>query len=495
MVQRTIDYILAVDEGTTNAKAVAVDQNGIVLAKASRPLTINTPHPGWVEQDGDMLCQATLSVMREVIDGLGRKPVAIAISNQRETAIGWERKSASPLAPAITWQCARSASFCEKLKQDGLGDKIRLITGLPIAPLFSASKMNWILSNSSDGFRRAANGDICLGTIDSWLLWRMTGGESFACDLSNAARTQLLNLRARMWDKELSEIFQIPLVALPEIRPSSGFFGETKGLEGVPDGIPVYAMVGDSHAALFGHGCGKPGLIKTTYGTGSSVMGPVFNVETILQDVATTVAWNDGETIVYALEGNIAHTGDALAWMQEVTGRKNATYDELQTIPASVESTLGVYFVPALTGLGAPYWKPDARATISGLSRGITSEHLIRASLESIAYQIKDVIEVMKSHPDFELKTLMVDGGPTRNDWLMQFQADLLQTPVARSDTAELSALGTAALAWKAVKKLSVEDIQKILPQHEYFYPDDKKSSFMADAYTGWQKAVQDLIR
>jgi glycerol kinase len=360
--------------------------------------------------------------------------------------------------------------------------------------LFSASKMNWILDNTKDGFVRARNGEICLSTIDGWLLWRLTNGKSFYCDISNAARTQLLNLRTQKWDVDLCNIFRISPEALPEIRSSSGYCGETSGLDRFPDGIPILAMIGDSHAALFGHGCGQSGLIKTTYGTGSSVMGPIANADTDLKEVATTIAWHDGDKSVYALEGNIAHTGDALAWMLEVTGRKTATAKELREIPASVESSMGVYFIPALTGLGAPYWKPDARAVISGLSRGVETAHLIRASLESITFQIRDVVETMRSHPDFQLKTLMVDGGPTRNNWLMQFQADLLQTPVARSDTAELSAIGAAALAWKFLCKLSLAEVGEKLPRHEYLYPDPERTEAMEEVYAGWRRAMRNLI-
>ena len=490
------EYILAIDEGTSNAKAVAVTREGRVLYKASRALSIETPRTGWVEQNGELLWGSTLAVLREVVENLPQaRPVAIAVSNQRETAIGWDRKTSRPLTPAISWQCSRSAPFCDSLKARKLDEKVRQATGLPIAPLFSASKMNWILAHTENGPARARSGEICLGTIDAWLLWRLTGGKSFFCDLSNAARTQLLNLESQHWDPELCEIFGVPKAALPEIRPSSGFFGETAGLDGIPDGLPILAMVGDSHAALFGHGCGQPGLIKTTYGTGSSVMCPVFNLGAMPDAVAMTVAWHDGYKSVYALEGNIAHTGDALAWMLEVTGQKALGGADLQAIPASVPDTLGVYFVPALTGLGAPYWKPEVRASISGLSRGVGTAHLIRASLESIAYQIRDVIEVMRAHPDFQLKTLMVDGGPTRNDWLMQFQADLVQTPVARSDTAELSAIGAAALAWKSLGKLGLEEVVRMLPQHEYFYPDATRAAVMEEAYGGWKRAVNNLIR
>lgn len=353
------EFIIALDEGTTNAKAVVLDSKGKVSVKFSQPLAIQTPREGWVEQSGEALMAASLAVIAKAVAHVGAENVAaLAISNQRETAIGWYRASGEPINAAITWQCTRSAAFCDTLRRDRQEQRIKHATGLPIAPLFSASKMRWLLDATPDGYQLAARGEICLGTIDSWLLWNLTGGQSFFCDYSNAARTQLLNLHRGEWDEEMLTLFGIPRAALPEIKPSSGLFGYTKGLAAIPDGIPVMAMIGDSHAALFGHALGEAGCVKATYGTGSSVMAPVKSAQCDIAALATTVAWHDGDQLVWGLEGNIPHTGDAVAWMADSTGLSELSAadlaHELNTLPASVDSTLGVYFVPALTGLGAP---------------------------------------------------------------------------------------------------------------------------------------------
>lgn len=496
MPNATKEVIIALDEGTTNAKAVALDGQGNVIAKFSQPLAIQTPREGWVEQSGEMLVSASLNVIAQAIDSVGAENVAaLAISNQRETAIGWYRKTGKPLNAAITWQCTRSAAFCEELRRDRLEQKIKSITGLPVAPLFSGSKMRWLLESDPQGRELAEQGEICLGTIDSWLLWHLTGGAQFSCDYSNAARTQLLNLRTGQWDDEMLAIFHIPRNALPEIKPSSGLFGYTRGLERIPDGIPIMSMVGDSHAALFGHALGEMGCVKATYGTGSSVMAPVSTPQSTVQTLATTVAWHDGERIVYGLEGNIAHTGDAVAWMADSTGLSELSGQELahelNTLPASVDSTMGVYFVPALTGLGAPWWDDNARGVICGLNRGVKRAHLIRAALESITYQIADVVVAMRQHDDFTLTALMVDGGPTKNDWLMQYQADLLGCPVMRSDVPELSAIGAALLARKALSHVSLEEMKAFLAQHSEFQPDMARHQRLQKRWQDWRLAVE----
>jgi len=489
------DVIVAIDEGTSNAKAVAIDGQGKVIAQSSRPLQVQTPQAGWVEQRGEVLIDASLTVLREVITNVGAERIAaLAISNQRETAMGWYQSSGEPIGPAITWQCSRSAAFCEQLRSDNQEQKIREVTGLPIAPLFSASKMRWLLDSLPDGYRQAEAGEICLGTVDAWLLWNLTGGRAFRCDTSNAARTQLLNLHSGDWDSEMLKLFGIPRAALPEICPSSGLFGTTYHLDGIPDGIPILAMVGDSHAALYGHGLGEAGGVKATYGTGSSVMAPIAQPESSITQLATTVAWHDGQRVVYGLEGNIPHTGDAVAWMAQITGLTDGKGETLaralNELPASVESTLGVYFVPALTGAGAPWWDGQARGAISGLSRGVDRAHLIRAALESIAYQIADVIDAMRLHPDFHLASLMVDGGPTRNPWLMQFQADLLGCEVLRSNTPELSALGAGLLARRALDNLDDAQLLALLPQHDVFTPNAERHALLQREWQGWKAAV-----
>ncbi|CAI8856372.1 FGGY family carbohydrate kinase [Kosakonia quasisacchari] len=490
------NIIIALDEGTTNAKAVALNAKGQVVAKCARPLSIETPREGWVEQSAEQLLEASLAVVRQVVDAVGAQNVAaLAISNQRETAIGWYRASGQPLGPAITWQCSRTADFCHALREQGKEAVIKTTTGLPIAPLFSASKMRWLLDAIPNGSALAAQGEICLGTVDSWLLWHFTGGTAFCCDYSNASRTQLFNLHSGDWDDAMLALFGIPRQALPQIRPSSGLFGHTQGLSGIPDGIPILAMIGDSHAALFAHGLGAAGGVKATYGTGSSVMAPVASAQCDVKSLATTVAWHDGERLVYGLEGNIPHTGDAVAWMVESTGLNELPEAELAqalgTLPASVDSTLGVYFVPALTGLGAPWWDEHARGLIHGLSRGVKRAHLIRAALESITYQIADVVVAMRQHNAFSLNALMVDGGPTKNDWLMQYQADLLGCPVMRSDVAELSAMGAALLARKALLQVDNEQLRAFLPEHITFQPDMARHDRLQKRWFDWQNAVQ----
>jgi glycerol kinase len=490
------DIILALDEGTSNVKAVAINPLGTVIAAASSPLGIITPQAGWVEQDGEGLISSSLMVMRQVMSEVGTgRIVALAISNQRETAIGWERATGQAISPALTWQCSRSGAFCEQLRRDCQEEIVRRVTGLPVAPLFSASKMRWLLDNVAQGHERALRGEICLGTVDSWLLWHLTGGSEFRCDLSNAARTQLLSLHSLDWDEDMLALFGIPRVALPQISPSASRFGVTRGVSGVPDGIPILAMVGDSHAALYGHGLGKAGGVKATYGTGSSVMAPLSIPDTRITQLATTVAWHDGERAVYGLEGNIPHTGDGVAWMLRATGMDILSGEELASmlaaLPATVPSGEGVYFVPALTGLGAPWWDDQARGMICGLSRGSGPAHLIRAALEAIAFQIADVIEAMKAHPDFLLNSLMVDGGPTRNPWLMQFQADLLGCPVERSTTPELSALGAGLLARRMLGNMDDSQLQQLLPTHDIWLPDENRHQHCLAAWHGWQDAVR----
>lgn len=495
----TKNIIIALDEGTTNAKAVALNETGEVIAKFSQPLSIQTPREGWVEQSGKMLIDASVEVLAKAIAFVGAERVsALAISNQRETAIGWYRQNGTPLHAALSWQCSRTADFCESLRRDNLDARIKAVTGLPVAPLFSASKLRWLLESVPNGFALAANGEICLGTIDSWLLWNLTGGASFYCDYSNASRTQLLNLDSGSWDREMLDIFQIPLAALPEIKPSSGLFGYTKGVPGIPDNIPVMSMIGDSHAALYGHALGQAGCVKATYGTGSSVMAPVSSAQCNILSLATTIAWHTGEQLVYGLEGNIPHTGDAVAWMADSTGLSELSEEELNselnTLPATVENTLGVYFVPALTGLGAPWWADNARGVICGLNRGVKRAHLIRAALESITYQVADVVAAMRQHNDFTLTALMVDGGPTKNDWLMQYQADLLGCPVMRSDVAELSALGAALLARKAVDRLTDAELKHYLPVHYQFQPNMERHGRLQQRWQEWRHAVEKTL-
>ncbi|MCE0495987.1 FGGY family carbohydrate kinase [Vibrio salinus] len=493
------DIIIALDEGTSNAKAMAIDFEGNIITSHSLPLSILTPNEGWVEQDARLLINASYSVISKVISDIEPERIAgLAISVQRETAVGWYRSNGEPLNAAITWQCSRTAEFCESLRRDNLSEKIRSITGLPVAPLFSASKFKWLLESVPNGVELAKNGDICLGTVDSWLLWNLTGGKEFSCDYSNASRTQLLNIHTHHWDTELIKVFGIPESSLPGIKPSSGIFGYTNGNENIPDGIPILSMIGDSHAALFGHRFGEMGCVKATYGTGSSVMAPVTNVCSNIKSLASTIAWHDGHSVIYGLEGNIPHTGDGVAWMTEVTGldsiSKQELSEQLNSLPASVESTLGVYFIPALTGLGAPWWDDSARGVITGLSRGVERAHLIRASLEAITYQIADVITAMKQHSDFEFISLMVDGGPTKNDWLMQYQADLLGVSVLRSNVTELSAIGAALLALKAISEQQFEIARNSVSNHFEFKPNMERHERLQKRWAEWRSVLKNTL-
>ena len=488
------DIIIAIDEGTTNCKAVAIDLRGNVLAIESLPLTIDTPNPGWVEQDGLLIIENTFKVLSKCVSQIDKSRIAgIGISNQRETSIGWFKDTGKPIAPAMTWQCSRSSKFCEELIQNGYENVIKDTTGLPIATLFAASKMRWLLDNIKDARELAALGKICLGTIDSWLLYNLTAGKSFYCDFSNASRTQLLDLKTGNWDPKMLEIFGISIKALPQIKPSCFNFGVTKNIEGVPDNIPILSMIGDSHAALYGHCLGKEGFVKTTYGTGSSVMAPILKADMSIKELATTVSWHDGEKIIYGIEGNIAHTGDALLWMGDVTNLDDFENKDsfINNIEQYAPSNLDVYFVPMLTGAGAPWWNNKARGMICGLTRGVSTAHLIRAALESIAYQINDVIDFMKKSTSFSLNTLMVDGGPTKNDWLMQFQADLLGCKVSRSNTAELSAIGAGMLAFKCSHNLNNEQLEHLIPEHFTFNPNKKRHQDLLQCKSKWDLAVK----
>lgn len=488
------DIVIAIDEGTTNCKAIALDSSGKVLAKASRPLEIKTPNPGWVEQDAEFLVQKTLEVVAETLKEVDPARVGcIGISNQRETAVGWYRDSGRPFNAAITWQCSRTAEFCEALREKQLESVIKRTTGLPVATLFAGSKMRWLLDSLEGGRELAQKGAVCLGTVDAWLLWNLTGGKAFRCDYSNASRTQCFNLATLNWDKQMLEIFGIPAAALPEICPSSYNFGVTANLKGIPDGIPIMSMAGDSHLALYGHGLGERGCVKTTYGTGSSVMAPLDTPDTSVAALATTVAWHDGNKVTYGIEGNINHTGDALKWMCEVTrmGKLEDANAYINQIADKAPDNLGIYFVPMLTGAGAPWWQEQARGIITGLTRGATTAHLIRAALECITYQIADVIDFMHKIPGFKLNTLMVDGGPTKNDWLMQFQADLLGCKVARSGTSELSAIGAAMLALKCKDNLSTDQLRHLIPEHFVFTPNPERTKEYARCRKEWTEAVK----
>lgn len=480
-------YILAIDQGTTNTKAILVDSSGRVGRRASHPLSVSYPQPAWVEQDPMALWQSVQVVIDECLQD-NPALAAIALTNQRESVVLWDRETGRPVGPCVIWQCQRGAALCQELKAKGLEPLVHSRTGLSLDSMFSASKMRWLLDHAEDGHSRAKTGQLCLGTVDSWVLFNLTGGQVHACDMTNASRTQLFDLHQGQWDAELLEQFNIPAETLPEVKPSSAIYGETAARGNLASGIPIASLIGDSHAALFGHAGFQPGAIKATYGTGSSLMTPMPSPVISQRGLSTTIAWAQPQKIIYALEGNIYVTGAAVQWLGQLLGL-NAS-DQIETLAAGVSDTGGVYLVPAFVGLGAPHWNEAARGLITGLTRGSGPAHLARATLESIAYQIRDVFDVMRTEAGAELQILLADGGASRNNLLMQFQADILGCPVLRSSSADVSALGAAYLAGLAVGLWGSETEIAALPRpHDRFDP-AMPTSERESLYEGWKEAI-----
>lgn len=488
---RNNSTILVIDQGTTNTKVLLVDSSGTIIARAARPLTQRYPQPAWVEQDAGAIWRSVREAIDECLAAVaGLQPAAIAITNQRESVTLWDRAHGQPQGPVIVWQCRRTADFCAELRARGLAPWLAERTGLAVDPLFSGSKMRWLLGHADNGQRRAEQGELCLGTIDSWLLWNLTGGVVHACDLTNASRTQLLDIHTRRWSAELLDLFGVPPAALPDVQPSCAQFGISVTMGRLSAGIPIMSMIGDSHAALFGQAGFVPGTVKATYGTGSSLMTPTRTPVLSQHGLSTTIAWAlDREQVTYALEGNIAVTGAAVQWLGEFLGISNMA-EEVTALAARVDTTDGLYLVPAFVGLGAPYWNDAARGLISGITRGSTVAHLARATIESIAYQVRDVFDLMQDEVDEHLDVLLADGGASRNDMLMQFQADIIGRPVLRSMSADASALGAAYLAGLGIGIWqTLDDIAHLPRPREPFEP-RMPAPTRAALYAGWQTAV-----
>lgn len=480
--------ILAVDQGTTNSKALLINTEGACIAEGSEPVAVSFPQPGWVEQDPVQIWNSIVAAIDDCLSAAGSPGIAaIAISNQRESALIWDRATGQPLGPLVSWQCRRGAPLCDDLRGQGLAPLVLEKTGLALDPMFTASKYRWLLDSIPDGYRRAEQGEICLGTVDSWLLWNLTGGATHSCDVTNASRSQLFNITTLTWDDELLETFGIPRAALPDVQHSSHIFGEAQPLPHVPGGTPVASMIGDSHGALFGHGGFEPGSVKATYGTGSSLMSPITDVRFSANGISTTVAWGY-QQVVHALEGNIYVTGAAVQWLASILGSGDPGH--VAGLAETVEGTDGLYLVPAFVGLGAPHWNDRARGLISGMTRGTTAAHLARAVIESIAYQIRDVFDAMSQDAGTDLAVLFADGGASRNDLLMQFQADILGCPVLRNNSTMLSALGAAYLAGLAVdvwpSQTAIADLPRELDRFEPAMSDDQRDRL----YSGWQDAI-----
>jgi glycerol kinase len=448
------DLVLAIDQGTTSSRAIAFDRAGRVVALAQREFEQRYPAPGHVTHDPEAIWETQLAVAREVVSGMGgpARFAAIGVTNQRETTVVWDRASGRPVADAIVWQSRITAPFCERLKREGHEPVFRARTGLPLDAYFSGPKIRYILDAQPDLRERADRGELAFGTVDSFLIWRLTGGRVHATDVSNASRTLLFDIHRLAWDDELLGIVGVPPAMLPEVRPTSGSFGETEAsLFGRP--IPIAAAAGDQQAATFGQACFEPGQAKNTYGTGAFLIRntggePVASAHGLL----TTVAWQlaAGGPATYALEGSVFVAGAAVQWMRDGLRAIGAAAD-IEALAAGVEDTAGVYLVPAFVGLGAPWWDPNARGALVGLSRGTGLPQIARATIESIAYQVRDVIEAMDADAGAGSRALRVDGGAAANDTLLQFQADVLGVPVERPVVAETTALGAACLAGLAV--------------------------------------------
>ncbi len=452
--------ILAIDQGTTGTTALVLDGRGRVASRGYAELPQHFPKPGWVEHDGEEIWETTRRAVRTALSaagiragngGGGRDPrgglTAIGITNQRETTLLWDRRTGRPVARGIVWQDRRTSERCAWLKMGGAERAVARATGLRLDPYFSATKLEWLLRHVPRAARRASAGGLAFGTVDTWLLWKLTGGSVHATDPTNASRTLLFHLRRLAWDDALLDRFGIPHSLLPEVRPSVGDFGVTRGVPGIPDGIPIRGIAGDQQAALFGQGCVTAGGMKNTYGTGCFLMlhtgsRPVPSRAGLL----TTVACGPRGEPAYALEGSVFVAGAAIQWLRDGLGILSDAA-ESERIARSVPDSGGTYLVPAFAGLGAPHWRPDARGLWCGLTRGTTRAHLVRAALESIAFQARDVVEVMRRESGSHIRSLRVDGGATRNDFLMQFQADLLGIPLERPAMVESTALGAAILA------------------------------------------------
>ncbi len=488
------DLILAIDQGTTGTTVVLLSQHLQILAKKNNEYPQHYPQQGWVEHNPEEIWDSTVKTIGEVLAESQIDPKRIAgigITNQRETTVLWERSSGKAIHNAIVWQDRRTASFCEKLKKQGFEKKFIKKTGLVLDPYFSGTKIRWMLDHVPGAKERAKKGELAFGTIDTFLVWRLTGGKTHVTDPSNASRTLLMNLETLDWDAELLKILQIPAALLPQIASSSEIYGETKGVPGLPDGIPVAGIAGDQQAALFGQACFSAGEAKCTYGTGSFILlNTGKKIVHSKNKLLTTVAWKIGKDVSYALEGSAFIAGAAVQWLRD--GLKIiSSAPEVEPLAASVPDTDGVYFVPALVGLGAPHWRAEARGLLTGMTRATTRAHIARATLEGIAYLQYDILEAMTKDLGKKLKILKVDGGACANNLLMQFQSDILGVPLSRPQTIETTALGAAFLAGLATGVWKNTDvITKAWREDRKFTPSLAKT-VVKKKIEAWRMAVK----
>ena len=484
-------YILALDQGTTSSRAIVFDNKGKIISSSQREFKQIFPNPGWVEHDPIEIWSSQLQVAQQATSEIDQKVVdAIGITNQRETTVVWDRITGVPVYNAIVWQDRRTSSITDQLKKEGKENIFQKKTGLVLDPYFSGTKIKWILENVKGLREKARKGTLAFGTIDSWLVWNLTGGKHHITDVTNASRTLLYNIHDMDWDNELLNILDIPIEMLPEVRASSEVYGETsKDLFGTE--IVISGIAGDQQAALFGQNCIETGMIKNTYGTGCfMLMNTGQNPVKSNQKLLTTVAWKIGNKVEYALEGSVFIGGAIVQWLRDGLGIINSS-GEIEKLASKVNNTGGVYFVPAFSGLGAPHWDPSARGIIVGLTRGTTSGHIARAALEAIAYQSFDLVKAMETDSNIKLKQLRVDGGASVNNLLMQFQADLLRVPIIRPEITETTALGAAYLAglatgfWESQSDISFH--WKAEKEFVHQLPENK----MKNLHQGWQRAIE----
>ena len=487
-------YILALDQGTSSSRALVFDHEGNVCSVAQMEFTQHFPQPGWVEHDPMEIWASEAAVIAEAISKIGingKDIAAIGITNQRETTIVWDAETGKPVHNAIVWQDRRTAAYCDELKARGLTDKIRGKTGLIIDAYFSGTKIKWILDNVPGARERAEAGKLRFGTVDSWLVWQLTKGEVHITDVTNASRTMLFNINTLEWDKEMLDLLGIPASMLPEVKSSSEVYGHTKTTIFAHE-VPIAGIAGDQQAALFGQMCTTPGSVKNTYGTGCFLLmntgtKPILSKNKLL----TTIAWKIGDTVNYALEGSIFVGGSVVQWLRDGLGIIRSS-SEIEALASSVPDNGGVYFVPALTGMGAPYWDQDARGTICGLTRGASAAHIARAALEGIAFQTMDIVSAMEKDAGVKLAELKVDGGASRNNLLMQFQSDVLGADVVRPKVTETTGMGAAYLAGLAVGFwASPDEIRSQWQADRTFSPSGKD---VAPLKAGWADAISRTI-
>jgi glycerol kinase len=491
---RKYKYIIAIDQSTSATKVMLFDHRAELINRLSFPHKQYYPEEGFVEHDAVEIFDNVVTGLREIISVTYTdisEVAGIAITNQRETSLIWDKTTGLPVCNAAVWQCQRGIEFCTQLRNEGYNETIRKKTGLVIDPYFSASKLRWIIKNVPKAERNAKAGDLLLGTIDSWLLWKLTGGKVHATDYSNACRTMLFNINTLEWDPELIELFGLHKSMFPEVRFSDELFGYTAPGIVLGSSLPISGLIGDSHGALFGQNCFEPGMGKATYGTGSSIM---MNIGTKAlnppEGLVTSIGFGCNKKIDYVFEGNIHCTGDTLNWLKNEIGLISDTA-EIEPLATSVNDNNGVYLVPAFVGLGAPYWDNKARASISGMPRNTKKAHIIRAALESIAYQVKDLVDLMDNEGQIRLKQLNADGGPTRNNFLMQFQADMIGGKIIRSGIEEVSALGATFLAGLAFGFWENLETIKDLKHTDRVFESEMPAAETEKLHAGWKKAIE----